>query len=283
MSSPKTIIAACTRTGKKEKIHTPIIIPNEFFVQTRYLISDAGLIRDSSFSVINSHDIRQEAYREIVEDDLTRTRDAIYVKNINLVKHLYQNNKFFDRESCDLAIQAGSLPILKYLVSVGFSMNNMSPLTAIDMGDMEIIKYLYDNFKALFNEEDVYEAARKGKADIVDYFIQCGTEMDESAIMGACEGGHLDILKKLYDSGAPIDETAVHICIENLQMECLEYLWNNNTPRYDDILYDAVKVGSLAMVKWLYHNGAYCDKNALKYAKEYNHPSIVSWLMNKNI
>ena len=144
----------------------------------------------------------------------------------------------------------------------------------------ELKIYLNEN-KELLNAETpfgtwVEVASAQGNLEMVEYFIDCGVDINKSCGIGnggplACAAfnGHLDIIKLLLQNGAVIDVSSseknpIFSAIYNGHTEIVKYL-----VEYGIDLKASYEMGKLKHV------------DAYEYARQYGRTEIANYLKNK--
>lgn len=153
--------------------------------------------------------------------------------------------------------------------------------SAIKNNEMELVKKLIANNEGLLEERTVFGtwlhvAASHGKREMVDYFIECGIDVNiegdisgGSPIRSASESGHLDIVEQLYRSGSSFDVSSftknpLFGAIYNGHIEVVKFLVEKGI---DIKVYYAI--GDLEKV------------DAYEYARQYGQTEIANYLKDK--
>jgi ankyrin repeat protein len=95
-------------------------------------------------------EIFQEIYNAIRNNDLDLLQSL--VNTVNNIEDFKKTHDFFGRSPLHMAIQSGHLPIVKWLISIGFCINSKDFYYgqtglhyAVKYGHLEIVKWLIDN------------------------------------------------------------------------------------------------------------------------------------------
>lgn len=180
-------------------------------------------------------------------------KDAVKYDNPALCEYFISRRL----DLCSLAVEAGSINILKWAVNKKFLHDeNLLELACIS-GNLDIIIWLQKLFKI-------------EKLDILHYKI-------------AAQHGHLNILEYGYPDDSLVhnsfvcDMAAKHGHLHILKW-CKERLWPMD--RYTFIA--GVESGNLEMVQWLYYNDCPYDKYVYQIASKLTNSNIYSWLRSMN-
>jgi len=147
----------------------------------------------------------------------------------------------WDERTISSAVEQGNLEMVKYCVANKCPINVWACANAASGGHLEILKYLREEAKALWDSGTASRAALNGHLHILEYLVERKFDQYmEWTCTFAAENGHLDCLKYLHETAkAPWNYLAVRGAHENDQTECLQYLLDNNCPlppnwRYED-------------------------------------------------
>ncbi len=126
-------------------------------------------------------------------------------------------------------------------------------------GNMDILKFMYQKGVEVFDESLLRNPE---KAEDYKEFLKTNPSKDKiSRWMGifwypevcaiAAKRGHLDILQFLIEHGCPIDETAAAYAAKYDHFDCLKYLVEDAKAPYDSlILINAAESGNVEMTEW---------------------------------
>jgi len=224
-------------------------------------------------------------------------QQAIKMKHINIVKYLLNYyNRISDFNAYKLLIYINDLEgvekLLKQRICV-ISEDNINDIFeyACLAGNVETIKYLYDNYRTIImtNNDYIEILSREGHIDAVKYLITTYKFYNniKRASRAAASRGHLEIMQFLKTQGSQsIDNTRldVKVAIEGGYLNVVKYFMPNAQFSYDeqiDILTDAIIHNQLEIVKWIMedikpHNEA---EKALNIAIEHDHLDIIEYLL----
>ena len=165
-----------------------------------------------------------------------------YTNKLELLKWIREEKKCeWDSGTIKVAARQGNLEMVKYCVANECPIEEWSCANAAENGHLEVLKYLHEEAKALWDSGTASRAALNGHLHILEYLVE--REFDkycEWMCLNAAEKGHLDCLKYLHETAkAPWDSWAVQRAHENGEDECLQYLLDKHCPlprgwRYED-------------------------------------------------
>ena len=138
----------------------------------------------------------------------------------------------WDWRTIDEAAYHGNLEMVKYCVANECPIDGWACNDAAENGQLECLKYLREEGKALWDSRTANCAAVNGHLHILEYLVE--REYDEYTYL-ACERaamkGHLDCLKYLHETAkAPWNSRAVRVAHKNNHLECVQYLLDNDCP-----------------------------------------------------
>ena len=153
--------------------------------------------------------------------------------------------------------------------------------TAIKQNDLELVKSLIEEDEELLNVDTVFGswlhvASSNGKFKIVEYFIECGLDVNKNGdisggtpVRSAASKGYLDIIKLLHQNGAVFEvseatKNPLFGAICNGHYEVAKYLIDNGidiTAKY--------AIGKLDNV------------DAYEYARQFGQTKIADYIKDK--
>lgn len=153
--------------------------------------------------------------------------------------------------------------------------------TAIKQNDLELVKSLIEEDEELLNVDTVFGswlhvASANGKFEIVEYFIECGLDVNKNGdisggtpVRSAASKGYLDIIKLLHQNGAVFEvseatKNPLFGAICNGHYEVAKYLIDNGidiTAKY--------AIGKLDNV------------DAYEYARQFGQTKIADYIKDK--
>ena len=153
--------------------------------------------------------------------------------------------------------------------------------TAIKQNNLELVKSIIKENEELLNVDTVFGswlhvASAQGKISIVEYFIECGLELNKygdisggTPMRSAAENGHLDIIQLLHKKGAIFDvseatKNPLFAAIYGGYYEVAKYLIDN---------------GIDTTVK--YPIGKLKNVDAYEYARQFGQTEIANYLKEK--
>jgi|GEM_PF-2622158 len=251
----------------------------------------------------------------------TSLHHAAYGGSLRVVKYLIDNgadlrvqDTVCGRKPVHIAAREGNTGIVRLFLSKGIGVNdadenNWVPLHyAAWNGYLETAKFLVDEGAnihakdANHGKKPVHTAARKGHANIVEFFLRNGVGIDDNDKEGrtllyyAVLGGHLEAVKFLVGKGANIHAgntygvKPIHAAALSGHKNILEFFLNRgisvNEPSKDNCtpLHCAAHAGESEVVKFLIKEGANIHakdndgETPLDYAKKAGRMEIVNIL-----
>ena len=177
-----------------------------------------------------------------LEDETNFCSQVALTNKLELLKWAREEKKCrWDWRTIDEAAYHGNLEMVKYCVANECPIDGWACNDAAENGQLECLKYLREEGKALWDSRTANCAAVNGHLHILEYLVEREyDEYDEYACWFAAMDGHLDCLKYLHKTAkAPWDDDAVREARENDQPECVQYLLDNDCPlppgwRYED-------------------------------------------------
>jgi ankyrin repeat protein len=191
-----------------------------------------------------------------------------------------------------ISAKNGYLHIVKYLIKNGYdptSDRHLALMNAVEGGNMDIIKYLVEEFYPKFyNNSILDECAKFGHLEAFKFFIEKGCDPDRKrshALQFACENGHLEIVIYLDSLKCIHDQASVfRWATEGGHLSIIKYFvelgWEIIL---NPILHYAVIHNCLDIVKYIIELGCdptWCNDFVLTFADSKEHYSIVKYLIN---
>jgi hypothetical protein len=187
----------------------------------------------------------------------------------NNVDNVYEYTTYNNNFLVKLSAKMNNFDILKYLHRLHADITSEKNYTikwAIIKGNIEMVKYLYENIHNYINYNKLFELTAKwGHLDILKYLqknIPANISINIGKIIDlACRWGHLEMFKYLYE-----------LNIQNI---------NNINNWINLALLKACSYGHLELVKYLHKNGAnihaFVD-GPINYAVRYSNLNVVRYL-----
>ena len=156
---------------------------------------------------------------------------------------------------------------------------------------LELLKWIREEKKCVWNEWTIAEAADQGNLEMVKYCVANQCPMDEGMDKGkmtcgcAAKNGHLGILKYLREEvKARWDWRAGRGAAKNGHLHILEYLFERKFDDYDECAcYIAAENGHLDCLKFLRETAkAPWSSYAVLRAHENNHPECLQYLLDND-
>lgn len=172
----------------------------------KYLYSHGYRIRGDNFdeAAKNGHIEVFKWFKEIdsinsiVSSDLLNT--AIKNNQINLIKYMNNNSFSFNSHSFNYAVEFGELDLIKCLYEMGCKHNTLSGCR-IEKNHIDIFKLLIEKGYEIHGR-DFTNLARKGNLSILKWLCTQSDEMNPASVsVEAIKNGYLEILKWIDDEG----------------------------------------------------------------------------------
>ena len=284
-------------------------------------IQDNVLLLLDCETLKNCRDIQSDYVKKCTE--FQNYDDAIEAGNLEILKWLHANTKckLTDNQS-SFAARHARIEILKWLLTQGLTFDCYTFQEAIDSGNFETVKFVYDtgykcieegtadececkdvffkcaaeagnlevmkwfhelNFKA--NEWVFYYAVKNGNLDNMKWMHQVGIRPNSYTFKQAAEIGNLEVMKWLLEIGCPYNEITITASIVNGNLENLKWLIEHNFPRItDDMVFYAITNRKLEIFKWIVENldDVNLTSKAYHRAAENEHVEILKFLKENN-
>lgn len=236
---------------------------------------------------------------------------SLCTENLEIVKWVYNNGGTPDERFLDGAISFGCVDILRWILgnipnlkfshsgidsaaeggqleAIKFAYENIPHIyeqCAVDNaareGHIEIVKYLIDNKKIFGYTHDAIDgAAANGHYNIVKYLLSIGGDHTSEAIDSAANGGYLEIIKLLHKAGGDCTFNAMDYAMRDGRLDIVKYLYLNRQEGYSTKgLMNAIINGHTHIIKWLSKNHKDDDDvKILDCLKSINREDLAVWL-----
>lgn len=218
---------------------------------------------------------------------------AAYHGHLNVVQYLCENGYDMNSDPSDyiaIACHNKDFDMVKYMVGYGAKITEFAVTEAIRIGDVQIVKYLYENADDFnkFSKRPLYLAAGNNKVDVIKYQHNIGIDIYYDDILrDACFFGSYDVVKYLCENGVDIhahNNGALVTAIERNHLNIVIYLCENGADINSNngkALVCACTKGNLFIVKYLCENGAnvYINDNLpLQMAQKYKKYNVSDYL-----
>lgn len=195
---------------------------------------------------------------------------AAQLGNFDMVKWFFArfpNNIYPIHIIPELAVK-GNLPILKWLMEKGATLEPGICAFAASNNDREIIEWALENGASL------------------DDKIQCPfAYKDCSGPYNPCEmaasGGHLEMLKWLRQQGCGWGEQTCTMAAARGHLEVLKWTRSNGCPWNDLVTTIAARMGQFVVLKWAVENGCPMDDSIMEHAADSGRIDVWEWLEGK--
>lgn len=134
------------------------------------------------------------------KDTLT-ARFAVESGNLEMIRYVLQNNCPYNNNLTSVAAENKHFDIVKILYSQGHPLDNNVFYSAIQYGDHEMVKWLYE--RKCGGEESCNIAAKYGHLDILKWLRSEKFYWNYLTCKEAADNNHLEILKWLIENGCP--------------------------------------------------------------------------------
>lgn len=214
---------------------------------------------------------------------------------LKAVKYLIEENISKD-DAIKFAAAKGNLDVVKYLVSIGEKVNNLTVVPAIDNGHLNIVKFLCEGLKASQKSQKsqtsqtsqasqinrmglLYYASTTGSLKVVEYLYSIGEEPSEWMVEKACQNGHLDIVKFFHSIGKVTPgATFIDMACSSGHIHIVEFLHSISCGFTSNAICWASGGGFLDLVKYLVSIGAVPSNEAINLAADNGRVQVVIYL-----
>ncbi len=184
---------------------------------------------------------------------------------------------------------------------------------AAHVGNLNVLKYFYDNFELLpierslkfivsgghldvilwleeqgliyeYQEADLYEIIRDTSAEVLDWLVEReNITIPLSYIESTVYGGNLSVFKWFLKHGAQIPKEFAYDCAMNEHLNMLKYLYSLD-PKYvtPNVLSIAIQKGYVDIVKWYYETIGFnldqINKEDANLAAKYAYLDVLKYL-----
>jgi ankyrin repeat protein len=184
---------------------------------------------------------------------------AILTNRLDIVKYAHKTLRL-DDWAVDTACRQGNLEMVYFLVSKGLKGTPDSIINAIDIDNLDIVRFLHYHMGVTGSNNIIY-AAEKGFKGIVEFLYTVrNTAWDMSLVFkSAAENNHLEVVKFMVSKGERCTDAFLigDICQKGLFC-MLEYLHGLGYISPDRQCFDAAcNTGHMGIVKFLYNTGYY--------------------------
>lgn len=169
-----------------------------------------------------------------------------YSKDKTLMKWILKNTECQDYHFILSKIPSfEDLNELKKLKEEGFIFGDEPFIEALDKGNIEIIKWLHENFQKHFyiDKTFCFYSAQIGNLKVLKCLRENNYPWDKSICRIAARMGRLEILKWCRENGCEWDEDTTTSAFEKQNWQCFMYALKNNCPTKSEILKEAIKFG----------------------------------------
>lgn len=173
---------------------------------------------------------------------------------------------------------------------------NYSIKLAASGGQRDIVQYLYTHRHHEPKCQMIFDAAREGHMEVVQWLYQQGLQCSECIISYAAQGGQVEIVKWVHGQSKTLEPTKSswrpctykHSTWGSIDqaalfgsMELVQWLHANRPSECStEAMNNAAWIGDIDMVQWLHMNRSEgCTAEALRRAVAKGHFPIVQWLL----
>lgn len=198
---------------------------------------------------------------------------AITSKKLALFYWCYQvHPNYFHGKILDLAVKSGTLEMVEFLIARGFKCSTRGMEWAGVRGDLSILKLVYTHFPETTTPNTLYEAARNGHLDIIQWFHEQnrGDLFTPSVMDLAAEGGHLEMIKWLHwNRHEGCTTSAIGGATLGDHFHVVKWLVENRNEGWTDWAINLAAInGNLPIIKLLAEKRDYPD--AIRFAREHS-------------
>ena len=204
--------------------------------------------------------------------------------NNNSNQKIEKINLLSGRLAIDLAALNGHLDIIKWLdYNKNENCSKNALYNACKNGHFDIVKWLIINKKLLFiNRRSIDFAAYNGNIEIIRFLYDNNLRFStKKAMDSAAENGHIECLKYLHKNlDVGCTSNAIDLAAKNGHLNVIKWLHNNNNVGCSNNAMDlAAKNGHLDVIKWLDINRKEgCTTNAIDLAAKNGYIEVVKYL-----
>lgn len=251
--------------------------------------------RETILNIIDYLEIDQiEAFFITNTDAKKLSNDKKVLRYISDTKHLPYVRSFKDllkiirmdkSDICDLAMRVGDLRVFKHYMH--YSNNDYILTTAIEYGNLNIVKYLVENGIEVY-DIDFNTAAYEGHLDIVKYLFNENTDTTYT-ISEAIFGKHsIDVIKFLVENGVNISHLDIIYSIDNGYYDIADYLLQHSIKTVrNSVIINAAKLCKLNVIKYIldsrYKVSYSAITDAIYAAKNAKNKDVLNYLMTTPI
>jgi len=199
-------------------------------------------------------------------DDIELFENYYKKSNEILSNHNFQN-------MVNISIQNGSINCLTFIYEtkkLQWEWKSEMCNIAIKSNQIRSLKFIFENTldKCPWNEISFAYACEMGNMDIVEYLYNNKCQVDYISTLYASKGNHFEIIKYLYSRGVSLYSDSCLYATINNNLDMLIYAHSNGCDidsKYlpGKLCYYAVLNNNINMLKYLIINGCSFDKNEL--------------------
>jgi hypothetical protein len=217
--------------------------------------------------------------RNIIENNIYKiTELVVKYDDIQLFELYYKtNNEILSNHNFQnmvtISIQNGSIDCLKFIYEtkkIQWEWTSEMCNIAIKNNKIESLKFIFENTldKCPWNELSFAYACEIGNMDIVEYLYNNKCKVDYISTLYASKGNHFEIIKYLYSRGVSLYSDICLYATINNNLDMLIYAHKNGCnidSKYLDgkLCYYALLNNNIHMLNYLIINGCSFDKNEL--------------------
>lgn len=186
---------------------------------------------------------------------------AVENEKLDVIHYLYEKYEWEDSvkqgdkglELSRIAAKNGSINVLKFLRTNGFSCDSRVTSLAAEFGHLNILQYAHEN-SCPWKPDVCYKAASTGHFEVLQYAYAHGCPWDAWTCIAAAENGHLDILKWAKYNGCPWDSFVAEKAAKGGHLHIVQWCLGNGCEWSDEIVLEAQAAGHLHIVEWAIEN-----------------------------
>ena len=182
---------------------------------------------------------------------LVKVDDAIKDRKMYFLNHLKDNGYKFHQSNYTIAIENGNLEIVKLLFESGTSLYDGLFNRAYFCKNLNIMKWLYEHDCLWTNAA---HAVYCDDMEIIRWLHSVNFEFTKNEFINAIRSGNMEFIEFMYKL-VPLSDYLIDEAIETNNLNILKWLIERNCPVEEDILYYiAFNNGNLDIVQYLYDN-----------------------------
>jgi hypothetical protein len=147
--------------------------------------------------------------------------------------------------------------------------------------NVEVSKYIIDNFKILPNRKCLFNAINKGNLDLVRLYISYGCiKLNSGVLDNAILYGQIEVVKFLFKTGIRPSEKIVINAVKSSSLCLLQVLYSLGYEYKNHHMVIAGEMSSISVVSYLHYIGLKFSRELLLNAVEHDNVLLVEFLQD---